>query len=73
MSESPAGTINHARRARQRAARRRERARKLLFSKTHVAARHEEVAFWTQLEEREEGRLAQEADHLFDTSFAWAA
>jgi hypothetical protein len=73
MSASPASTSNQPRRAQQRAARRRARARNHLFSKTHVAARHEEVAFWTQLEEREEGRLAQEADHLFDTSFAWTA
>jgi hypothetical protein len=33
----------------------------------------EEAAFWAYLEGREEGRLAQEADHLFDTSYAWAA
>lgn len=32
----------------------------------------EEVTFWTRLEDREEGRLAVEADHLFDTSYAWA-
>jgi hypothetical protein len=32
----------------------------------------EEVAFWARLEEREEGRIALEADHLFDTSYAWA-
>jgi hypothetical protein len=32
-----------------------------------------ELAFWKRLEEREEGRIAQEADHLFDTSFEWAA
>lgn len=32
----------------------------------------EEDAFWTRLEDREEGRLAIEADHLFDTSYAWA-
>jgi hypothetical protein len=32
-----------------------------------------ERAFWAHLEDREEGRLAQEADHLFDTSYAWAA
>jgi hypothetical protein len=31
-----------------------------------------ESAFWAQLEDREEGRLAIEADHLFDTSYAWA-
>ena len=32
----------------------------------------DEAAFWKQLEEREEGRHAQEADHLFDTSAPWA-
>lgn len=32
-----------------------------------------EEAFWARLEEREEGRVAQEADHLFDTSYSWAA
>jgi hypothetical protein len=34
---------------------------------------HNEVGFWAQLEEREFGRLALEADHLFDTSYPWAA
>ncbi|NTU83236.1 MAG: hypothetical protein HGA45_28335 [Chloroflexales bacterium] len=33
----------------------------------------EEASFWARLEEREHGRLTQEADHLFDTSYAWAA
>ena len=32
----------------------------------------EEAAFWARLEDREEGRLAIEADHLFDTGYAWA-
>lgn len=32
----------------------------------------EEAGFWAQLEEREFGRLALEADHLFDTSYQWA-
>lgn len=32
-----------------------------------------EIAFWERLEEYEEGRIAHEADHLFDTSFDWAA
>jgi hypothetical protein len=36
-------------------------------------APHDEAGFWAQLEEREYGRLAQEADHLFDTSYLWAA
>jgi hypothetical protein len=33
----------------------------------------EEATFWARFEEREAGRLAQEVDHLFDTSYAWAA
>jgi hypothetical protein len=33
----------------------------------------DEAGFWAQLEEREFGRLALEADHLFDTSYPWAA
>lgn len=33
----------------------------------------EEAAFWSRYEEREEGRFAQEADYLFDTSSMWAA
>ena len=32
----------------------------------------EERGYWAQIEEREFGRLAQEADHLFDTSQPWA-
>lgn len=44
-----------------------------MFSTMQVASRRTEDAFWRQLEEREEGRLTQEADHFFDTSFAWAA
>lgn len=31
-----------------------------------------EDSIWARLEDREEGRLAIEADHLFDTSYAWA-
>lgn len=31
-----------------------------------------ERAFWARLEEREDGRFALEADHLFDTSYPWA-
>jgi CelD/BcsL family acetyltransferase involved in cellulose biosynthesis len=30
-----------------------------------------EAARWQRLEEREFGRLAQEADHLFDTSLTF--
>lgn len=33
----------------------------------------EEDSFWARLDEREHGRLTQEADHLFDTSYPWAA
>lgn len=31
-----------------------------------------ETTFWAWLEEREDGRIAQEVDHLFDTSYPWA-
>lgn len=33
----------------------------------------EDATFWARLEDSEEGRVALEADHLFDTSYAWAA
>jgi len=33
----------------------------------------EERVYWAQIEEREFGRLVQETDHLFDTSYAWTA
>ena len=33
----------------------------------------EEATFWAHFEEHEDGRLTQEADHLFDTSYPWAA
>ena len=36
-----------------------------------VRPRPAEAAHWQYLEEREFGRLAQEADHLFDTSLTW--
>ena len=41
----------------------------------HTATRgvKEDADFWARLEERELGRLALEADHLFDTSYPWAA
>ena len=39
----------------------------------HVPSAAEEVAFWARYEEREAGRFTQEADHLFDTSYLWAA
>ena len=38
---------------------------------TVVRPRPAEAAHWQYLEEREFGRLAQEADHLFDTSLTW--
>jgi hypothetical protein len=31
-----------------------------------------EAAFWARCAEYDDGRLAQEADHLFDTSYPWA-
>lgn len=31
-----------------------------------------EADFWAHLEDREEGWVALEADHLFDTSYPWA-
>ena len=42
--------------------------------RTHLPGRDsaEERGYWAQIEEREFGRLAQEADHLFDTSQPWA-
>jgi len=32
-----------------------------------------EASLWARLEQHDEGRLAQEADHLFDTSYPWPA
>ena len=32
-----------------------------------------ERRYWAAAEEREFGHLAQETDHLFDTSYLWAA
>ena len=32
-----------------------------------------ERTYWEVAEEREFGRLVQETDHLFDTSYPWAA
>ena len=42
--------------------------------RTHLPGRDsaEERVYWAQIEEREFGRLAQEADHLFDSSAPWA-
>lgn len=30
-----------------------------------------DTSFWAQLEEQDFGRVTSEADHLFDTSYAW--
>jgi hypothetical protein len=53
----------------------RPRPTRKLSRTPRIAARvsAEEAALWARYEEREDGRLAQEADHLFDTSYAWAA
>lgn len=37
-----------------------------------TAGANTETVFWARIEEREEGRLSIEADHLFDTSYTWA-
>jgi hypothetical protein len=47
-------------------------ARRLVTTSQSLDIEGEEAALWTRLEEREEGRLAIEADHLFDTSYTWA-
>lgn len=54
----------------RRYARRRPRAPQALCNPPDLG---DDTTFWTRLEEREEGRLAQESDHLFDTSYDWAA
>jgi hypothetical protein len=54
----------------RRSARRRPRAPQALCK---LPGPGDDNALWSRLEECEEGRLAQEADHLFDTSYAWAA
>ena len=41
--------------------------------RTTTRSANEDAGFWACLEERELGRLALEADHLFDTSYPWAA
>jgi hypothetical protein len=73
MSTSPGKAAGQARRVRRQTGKQRRRTRHLLFGTPKVLTRREEDVFWRQLEEREDGRIAQEADHLFDTSFAWAA
>jgi len=56
--------------ARRRPTRRPRRPR----PSTHMPGRDsaEERVYWAQIEEREFGRLAQETDHLFDSSAPWA-
>lgn len=73
MSTSPGRATSQVRSVRRQTARRRRRMRHHLFSIRQPAARRKENVFWRQLEARDEGRLAQEADHLFDTSYTWAA
>ena len=73
MSTSLSRATSQPRRMVRQSGRRRRRMRHRLFSSGQPVASREEEVFWRQLEEREEGRVAQEADHLFDTSFAWAA
>jgi hypothetical protein len=48
---------------------RRPRQRTLRVSRHNPAA---EADFWARCAEYDDGRLAQEADHLFDTSYPWA-
>ncbi len=57
-----------SRQAQHRGLRRRPR-----FSSILVPMSAEERTLWERGEEREEGRLTQEADHLFDTSYTWTA
>jgi hypothetical protein len=56
-------------------ARRYRHRRRCLITTSHtstvVRPRPAEAARWALLEEREFGRLAQEADHLFDTSLGF--
>jgi hypothetical protein len=60
----------------QRPARRSQRARKGHVNEEASISEpgdETESAFWAHLEAREEGRFTTEADHLFDTSYTWAA
>lgn len=58
---------------RRRVARRLARVRRYLSGKAQISVHQAEEEVWRRLEEREYGRLALEADHLFDTSYPWAA
>ncbi len=62
----------YVRSARRQTHWRRHNMRRPLFRTAQVVARRTEAGFWRQIEEREFGRLALEADHLFDTSYSWA-
>lgn len=73
MGTSPACVNSQSKRMCRQAGPRRRRVQQRPLTAAQVAASHGEDVFWRQLEEREEGRIAQEADHLFDTSFVWGA
>lgn len=73
MSTSLGKAGSPVRRVRRQTSKRRLRTRHNVFDPMQVVANQAEDVIWRQLEEREEGRIAQESDHLFDTSFAWAA
>lgn len=72
MSEAIRGQAAQPRRGQTPIVRRRSRARYRRLTNEVPVTNSEEAGLWACLEEREEGRLAQEADHLFDTSYAWA-
>lgn len=72
MVTVPGKAANQLRRVRRQAGRRRRRTRRNRFTTMQTTVSYAEEAFWRRLEEREEGRLALEADHLFDTGFTWA-
>jgi hypothetical protein len=73
MGTSPSSEFTQPRRTLRQALRRRARKRPRRFTSGLVPLRAEDRAFWERGEEREEGRLTQEADHLFDTSYTWTA
>ena len=67
MSLSPHQSIA----ARVRRYRRRRRCALSVTTPANARIAPAEAARWQHLEEREFGRLAQEADHLFDTSLTF--
>jgi hypothetical protein len=69
MRTFPGSFTRHVRSARRQTHWRRRTMRRHLFRTAQVVARRAEATFWRQIEEREFGRLALEADHLFDTSY----